>query len=74
MNTKSLLQIFSGLVSSVAIIALYIFTGVPMWEHQSPDGNSYILGWRTAIVFLVLFAITQWISLLAFRWMKSKDR
>jgi hypothetical protein len=65
------LQVLLGLALGAAMADLYVSARVPMWENQSPDG-SYIIGWRSAVVFLLLLATTQWISFLAFRRIRGK--
>ena len=59
------IQVFLGLALAVVAVNFY-FSSLPMWEYRAEDG-SYVLGWRTAIVLLLIVVATQWISHLLFR-------
>ena len=71
---KTTLKILCGLVLGVCISVAYVKLGFPLWEEQSPDGNSYIIGWRSAVVFILLLAATQYSTFLVFRWFRIKGR
>jgi hypothetical protein len=45
---------------------VFLYLGL-FWESQSPDGNSYYLTWRSALVFALIVGATQWTSLVMFR-------
>ena len=60
------LQILLGIFCSLVVAYVFIYFGL-FWESQSPDGNSYILTWRSALVFALIVGATQWISLAMFR-------
>jgi hypothetical protein len=60
------LQIFLGIFCSVVVAYVFLYLGL-FWESQSPDGNSYILTWRSALVFALIVGATQWTSLVMFR-------
>jgi len=64
-RVSAVFQVLIGLALAITVMSFYFSSSLPMWEYRSPDG-SYVLGWRTAVVFLLILAATQWISLLAF--------
>lgn len=65
---KRLSPILLGLVLWFVIAVFYFVSGLPMWENQSPDGNSYVLGWRTGLVLFLLMVATQFVSHACLRW------
>jgi hypothetical protein len=60
------LQILLGIFCSLVFAYVLLNLG-PFWESQSPDGNSYLLSWRSALVFALIVGATQWASLVLFR-------
>jgi hypothetical protein len=61
------LQVFVGLAlcavfASVLLHSAFCFS----WERHLPDGT-FIVGWKSDVLFLLLAAITQGVSFLAFR-------
>jgi hypothetical protein len=60
------LQIFLGIFCSLVFAYVLLYLG-PFWESQSPDGNSYLLSWRSALVFALIVGATQWTSFVMFR-------
>jgi uncharacterized protein with PQ loop repeat len=61
------LQVLFGLVLCMATAVWLIYSSHSFfWETQYPDGSNPIT-WRSRVVFLLLLAITQGISFLAFR-------
>lgn len=65
----ALIQVLLGLAMAASIIIFYLSSSLPMWEYRAPDG-SYVIGWRTAVVFVLIVATTQWISSFVFREIK----
>jgi hypothetical protein len=65
-RAAALIRTFLGLALAVTIMSFYFNSRVPMWEYRAPDG-SYVIGWRTAAVFLLIVAATQWLAVLVFR-------
>jgi hypothetical protein len=60
------LQILLGIFCSLVVAYVFLYLGL-FWESQSPDGNSYILTWRSALVFVLIVGATQWTSFVMFR-------
>jgi hypothetical protein len=60
------LQILLVIFCSLVVAYVFLYLGL-FWESQSPDGNSYILTWRSALVFALIVGATQWTSLVMFR-------
>jgi hypothetical protein len=72
---EKVLRILFGLALCTAIaIWIVYFTSLPLfWEHED-EPFVYSITWRSGIVFLMLFAVTQGLSFLAFRWITYKRR
>jgi hypothetical protein len=71
---KTVLQIFSGLIVCIAIATWLIYSSVPMfWEHET-QSHVYSITWRSGLVFLLILAVTQWVSFLVFRRIFLKRR
>jgi hypothetical protein len=67
------LQILFGLVCAAVTVGL-IYSSLPIfWETRYPDGSSPIT-WRSDVALLLLLSLTQWVSSLAFRWIKRYGR
>jgi hypothetical protein len=66
---KTVLQVLVGLVLCVGIGAVLIYSSLPMfWEHEEPlQAHVYSLTWRSGVMLVVLLAVTQGLSFLAFR-------
>jgi sterol desaturase/sphingolipid hydroxylase (fatty acid hydroxylase superfamily) len=69
---KKLSPILLGLALWVVLALVYFVSGLPMWENQSPDGNSYLLGWRTILVLFLLMVATQSVSYVCLRWLHKR--
>lgn len=65
---RVLSRIVLGTAMWLVIALLDVGTGCAMWEDQSPDGNSYLLGWRTALVLSLLMLAAQSVSYVWSRW------
>ncbi len=62
------IQVLLGLAWFAVFAIAWLYLG-PFWERlSSPDGNSYMFTWRTALALVLLIAATQWISFLVFRY------
>jgi hypothetical protein len=61
------LQVLCGLVLFMAVAGSLIYSSLSFfWETRYPDGSNPIT-WRSDVVLLLLLAITQGISFVAFR-------
>ena len=64
---KALLQILFGIILCIVVVVGATYSRLPFfWETHYPDG-SYPITWRSGLLFLVLFGVTQWIAFLIFR-------
>jgi len=71
---KIVLQIFFGLLLCLPITAWLTYSSVTFfWEHQTAQPHVYPVTWRSGLVFLLLLAVTQWISLIVFRRIRRPD-
>jgi hypothetical protein len=69
---KSILQVLSGGILGIAIAAWITYSSFPLfWEHQDQP-HVYSITWRSGVVFLLLLALAQGISFLAFRWIRPR--
>jgi hypothetical protein len=65
---KTVLQVLVGLVLSVGIGAVLIYSSLPIfWEREDLQPHVYSLTWRSGVMLVLLLAVTQGISFLAFR-------
>lgn len=66
---KAVLQVLVGLVLCVVIGEVMIYSGLPIfWEHEEPlQPHVYPITWRSGVLAVLLLAVTQAISFLAFR-------
>jgi uncharacterized membrane protein YbhN (UPF0104 family) len=66
---KAVLQVLVGLVLCVAIGVVLIYSGLPIfWEHEERlQHHVYPITWRSGILAVLLLAVTQAVSFLAFR-------
>jgi len=56
------LQILVGLALWVSVVALLTYSTFPFfWEHEDAP-HVYSLTWHSAIVALMLLAVSQWIA------------
>lgn len=73
---KTVLQVLAGLVLCVGIGAVLIYSSLPIfWEHEDLQPLVYSITWRSGVMLVVLLAVTQGISFLAFRrvrWGRSR--
>jgi hypothetical protein len=60
------MRILLGIVCLMVLAYVWLYLG-PFWESLTPDGNSFVLTWRTAVAFALLFVATQWASFALFR-------
>ncbi len=61
------LQVLFGLVLCMAIAVWSLYSRLSFfWETSYPDGSNPIT-WRSDVMFLLLLAITQWITFWVFR-------
>jgi hypothetical protein len=68
------LQVLSGLALCTAVAVWLIYSSRSFfWETRYPDGSNPI-SWRSDLVLLLLLAITQGISFLAFHWYRQHRR
>ncbi len=64
------LQVLFGAAMCMAVAIWLLYSSVPMfWEHEDQP-HVYSITWRSDIVFLLLLAIMQGISYLAFHWIR----
>jgi hypothetical protein len=65
---KTVIQVLVGLVLCVAIGAVLIYSSLPIfWEHVDVQPHVYSFTWRSGVMLVLLLAVTQVISFLAFR-------
>jgi len=66
---KIVFQVLVGLVLCAGIGAVLIYSSLPIfWEHEEPlQPLVYSITWRSGVMLVVLLAVTQGISFLAFR-------
>jgi hypothetical protein len=65
---KTVIQVLVGLVLCAAVGAALIYSSLPIfWEHEDLQPHVYSINWRSGIMLVVLLALTQGISFLAFR-------
>jgi hypothetical protein len=69
---KHMSSIMLGSMLWIGIALVYFMSGLPMWEDQSPDGNSYLLGWKTVLVLSLLMVATQSVSYVFLRWLRNR--
>lgn len=69
-RTLLVLQIACGVIIGLGIAISWLDSEVPLWESRSPDGPYYVLGWRTAVILLLLLCAAQWLSFAIFRKIK----
>ena len=73
---KTVFQVLFGLLLCVATaLWLTYYSNLPFfWEKQSPDGSYEISLWRSGLLFLLLLAVTQWLSSRVFRRIRFRNR
>lgn len=72
---KAVLQVFFGLALCVAIGAVLIYSSLPIfWEHEDIQPHVYSLTWRSGVMLVLLLAVTQGVSFLAFRCIRWRSR
>lgn len=65
---KTVFQVLVGLALCVGIGAALIYSSLPIfWEHEDLQPHVYSITWRSGVMLVVLLAVTQGISFLAFR-------
>ncbi len=66
---KTVFQVLVGLVLCVGIGAVLIYSSLPIfWEHEEPlQAHVYSITWRSDVMLVLLLAVTQVLSFLAFR-------
>jgi hypothetical protein len=73
---KTVLQVLVGFVLCVAIGAVLIYSSLPIfWEHEDLQPHVYSITWRSGVMLVLLLAVTQGISFLAFhrvRWGRAR--
>lgn len=68
MRMKTVLQVLVGLALCVGIGAALIYSSLPIfWEHEDLQPRVYSITWRSGVMLVLLLAVTQGISFLAFR-------
>lgn len=66
--------VLCGLVLCMTIAIGLIYSSIPIFWEREIQPYVYSITWRSGVVFLLLLAVTQWISLLVFRRMKPGAR
>lgn len=60
------MQVAFGLILCIGIVWAWLYSSIPLWEVHYPDGSQPI-GWHTAIIAVIIFLISQYLSRLIFR-------
>ena len=67
---KALIQIVIGIVVTVVVCLLLLYTRLPLfWETRYPDG-SYPVSWRSGLALLVFIAAGQLVGFFVARKMQ----
>ncbi len=71
---KTLLQVLVGLALCAAMGYVLIFSSIPLfWEHEEPlQSHVYSVTWRSGVMLVVLLAVTQAISFMLFRRIRTR--
>lgn len=68
------LQVFFGVVLCIAIAVGWVYSPLPMFWEVEDQPLVYEITWRSALAFLLLFALAQAISFLVFRGLRKCRR
>jgi hypothetical protein len=72
---RRVVQVLFGLALCVAVAVCLTYSSLPFfWERGDPQPHVYTITWRSGLVFLVLLAAAQWVSVLIFRRIFGKRR